>query len=209
MAEKKPDTVGSFFGFITTEGKLRMQMRTEKSSSLTGISHKGDFELTGGGVKERDLRRVLTLAGLLDEAIREAKEELGIIVTKFSPSVIYRTVYENPETGKVDWAFMMPVVPHLWDEAAKIKRKTVDVDPDQLNVLGELGLIVSGKKRMWRMGQAAICLASSRTDWRGRAGKLLTKAKSDWQTTELLINPFQDLFRLRYEIGLEDLSGGF
>jgi len=207
MTEKKPDTVGSFLGLITKDGKLRLQMRTEKGSSITGISYKGDFELTGGGVKELDLRKVLTPQCLLDEAIREAREELGIVVATPTYFCLYRTVFENPKTGKVDWAFMIPIYPILWNDTSEMKRKTVDVDPDQLNVLGELNLIVSGKKRMWRMGEAAIfmmnTLGFSREDWLVRADELLTEAKPDWKQTELFWDADEALSKFRREIGIE------
>ena len=179
---KKPDSIGSFLGLITSEGKLRMQMRTEKSSPITGVSYKGDFELTGGGVKEKDLKVVLTPEGLLQEGIREAKEELGIKVTMPETFPVYWAPYENPKTGKVDWAFMIPIGSEYWDENTKMKRKTVDVDPNQLDVLGELNLVISGKKRMYQMGQWAIYAQSP--IWSLRAAELLIEVKPDWLETE-------------------------
>lgn len=203
MTEKKPDTIGSFLGLITTEGRVRYQMRIEKRS-ITGISYKGDFEVPGGGVKEKDLRQVLTPEGLLKEAIRETREELGIVVVGFSPSYLYRTVFENPKTGKVDWAFVILTLPAFWDEKAEVKRKVVDVNSDDLEVLGKLNLIVSGKKRMWRMGQACLWLYHGENEWGRRAAELLTQEKPDWQETELLLNPSQALYQIRYELGLEE-----
>jgi ADP-ribose pyrophosphatase YjhB (NUDIX family) len=201
MAEKKPDTVGAFLGLITEEGKLRMQMRVEESS-ITGISYKGDFELTGSRVKEKDLHKVLTPSGLLKEAIRETKEELGITVIPPGRFSIYRAVYEDPKTHLVDWALMIPIPPECWDETVKMGRKTVDVDPDQLNVLGELMLVVSGRKRMWRMGQGAIYDMSSNLLWRRRAEELLTLVKPDWQETEYFEDANLTLVRFQTEIGL-------
>jgi len=210
MAEKRPDTVGVFLGLITKKGRVRYQMRTEKWSPITEVSHKGDFELLGGGAKEKDLSKLLTPEGLLAEAVRETQEELGIAVSTDVPlAALYRTVFESFKTGKVDWAFAIPVFPEYWDETIEVERKIVDLDPDDLNVLGRLNLIVSGKKRMWRMGQAAIWIASCRADWRNRAANLLTEAKPDWRPTEFFVNSREGLFNLRYEIGLEeDLSGG-
>lgn len=202
MAEKMPDSVGSFLGLITCQGKLRLQMRTEKGSHITGISYKGDFELTGGAAKEKDLRKILTPKGLVREAIREAKEELGIVIPEFDFHDFYRAIFENFNTGKVDWAFMIPVGPSFWDETAAMKRKTVDVDPDQLNVLGELNLIVSGKKRMWRMGQAAIYMLSNH-EWQDRASELLTEVRPDWRETEYFKFGSMDLYRIRRNIGLK------
>ena len=186
-------------------------MRIEKGS-ITGLSYKGDFELPGGAVKEKDLRKVLTPGVLLEEAIRETKEELGIVVSSDMPVfMLYRTVFENLKTGKIDWAFMTPVLPRYWDETAEVKRKIIDLDSADLDVLGRLNLIVSGKKRMYRMGQACLCLSRYATDpgWRDnvrmlRAADFLTEVKPDWRETELLLNPQQDLFQIRYELGLEE-----
>lgn len=195
---------------ITRSGRVRYQMRTEKGSPITGISYKGDFELSGGRVNERDLRVVLTPEKLLEEAIRETKEELGIAVSAdFTVSAnavccgIYRTVFTNPKDGKIDWAFAIAVPPYYWDEDAEVKRKIIDADPDDLNVLGKLNLIVSGKKRMWRMGQAGIYLASDKKDYVNRAAELLTEVKLDWRQTELLLHPGTDLLQIRYGLGLE------
>ena len=200
MAEKRPDTVGAFLGLITPEGKVRYQMRTEESS-ITGISYKGDFELPGGRVKEKDLRKVLTPDGLLEEAIRETKEELGIVVKKFTPFYLYWTVFENLKTGKVDWAFVIPTLPAFWDETAKVQRKIVDLDPDELEVLGRLNLIVSGKKRMYRMGLACFLLENK---WDSRASELLSWVKPNWPTTEFLMNLYDDLAKIRRNLGLEE-----
>lgn len=202
MAIKRPDSIGSFLGLVTREGRLRMQMRIEKSSPITGISYRGDFELTGGGVKEKDLMKALTPQGLRQEGIREAKEELGIEVSKNILSLalpVYWAPYENPQTGKVDWAFMTPVSSGYWDETAETKRKTVDVDPDQLKVLGDLNLIVSGKKRMYRMGQGAI-YAMSLTAWQLRAAALLTEIEPDWRNTEYFVHAEEFLQILRDRI---------
>ncbi len=201
---KRPDSIGSFLGLITRgERKLRMQMRTEKGSPITGISYKGDFELTGGGVKEKDLEKVLTPEGLLREGIREAEEELGINVSEriFSCGSIpiYWAPYEDPKIGKVDWAFMTLINRFFWDDTVKMARKTVDVNPDQLKVLGDLNLVVSGKKRMYRMGQAALYVMSS-VAWRERAGGLLTEVKPDWLATEYSENAEEFLEKLRQAI---------
>ena len=109
---EKPDTIGSFLGLITTEHKVRYQMRTEKESIIPGVSFQGYFELPGGRVKEKDLCKLLTPEGLLREAIRRTREELGIMVpSDIKIPALYQTVYQNPETHKIDWAFVIPVFP--------------------------------------------------------------------------------------------------
>ena len=201
---KKPDSVGVFLGLITKEGRVRFQMRIESGSPITGISYKGDFELLGGGVEEKDLSKLLTPQGLLEEGIREVKEELGIVVLP-PPSEfpLYWAPYENPKNGKIDWAFMIPVIPSFWDETAETKRKIVDLNPIHLDVLGELNLIVSGKKRMYRMGQGAIYACSSNSLWSQAAAGFLTQVKPDWRKTEYFEGPKWVLKQFRKALSLE------
>lgn len=201
---KKPDTVGVFLGLITKEGRVRYQMRIESSSPITGISYKGDFELSGGRAKEKDLSKLLTPYGLLKEGIREVKEELEVIVlSQSSHFPLYWAPYEDPKTNKVDWAFMIPIEPDDWDETAETKRKVVDLNPEHLDVLGYLNLIVSGKKRMYRMGQGAIFAFSSNSLWSQAAAGFLTQVKPDWHETEFFGNGAEALARFRRELGLE------
>ena len=201
---KKPDTVGVFFGLITKEGKVRYQMRIESSSPITGISYKGDFELPGGGAEEKDLSELLTPVGLFKEGVREVKEELGIVV--LSPPdrlALYWAPYENPKTNKIDWAFMIPMPPDYWDETAETKRKIVDLNSEHLDVLGELNLIVSGKKRMYRMGQGALFARSSNSFWSQKAADFLTQVKPDWRDTEYFYNAEWALAQFRKALSLE------
>jgi 8-oxo-dGTP pyrophosphatase MutT (NUDIX family) len=200
---KKPDSVGVFLGLITKEGKVRYQMRIESSSPITGISYKGDFELPGGGAEEKNLSELLTPEGLLDEGIREAKEELGIVVLPPQEFPLYWAPYQNPKNGKIDWAFMIPILPSFWDETAEVKRKIVDLNPKHLDVLGELNLIVSGKKRMYRMGQGALYACSLNSLWRQEAADLLTQVKSDWREIEYHEGPKWFLGQLRKALSLE------
>jgi len=202
MTEKRPDSIGVFLTLITREGKVRYQMRIEEKS-LTGISYKGDFELPGGGAEENDLKELLTPEALLKEGIRETEEELGIVVESDTPVLyLYRTIFENPKSGEVDWAFAIPVASGYWDEMLEMRRKTVDLNPDQLNTLGELNLIVSGKKRMWRMGQAGLFFLSC-DHWSEKAYNLLNEVKPDWYETEALMDPRGALAEIKKNLGLE------
>lgn len=201
MAKKKI-IVGAFRGLITKKGKIRLQMRTEKTSMFRGVSYKGDFELPGGRVKKKDLRKILTPQGLDEESAREVEEELGIPVFTPPKFSIYRAVYTYPD-GNEDWAITIPTSPDYWDEEVTMKRKTVDVDPDQLNVLGELMLVVSGKKRMWRMSEGGIFALSPNPIWRQRAAELLTEVKPNWRETEYFEDAEKALAQWRKELGLE------
>jgi len=200
----KEISIGAFRGLITSERKLRMQMRIEKDSMLgPNVSYKGDFELPGGAVEEKDLKKVLTRIGLAKESARETEEELGISISGLGEPSFYRAVYVYPD-GNEDWAFMISTPSESWDETAEMKRKTVDVDSDQLDVLGELNLIVSGKKRMWRMSQGAFFASNSlHISERQRAAELLSKVKPDWCETEYFGDTEKALARFRKELGLE------
>ncbi len=202
---KKPDSVGVFLGLITKEGRVRYQMRIEDDSSVTGISYKGDFELPGGLAKEKDLSKLLTPKGLIAEGIREVKEELGIIVSLplLANPPLYWASYENPKNGKVDWAFMIPILPLYWDETVEVKRKIVDLNPRQLEVLGDLNLIVTGKKRMYRMGQGAIFSCSSNFSWNREAADLLTSVNLFWRRTEYFETSKWILEQFRITLRLE------
>jgi len=141
---------------------------------------------------------------LLLEGTREAKEELGIVVLPPPHEFpLYWAPYENPKNGKVDWAFMIPVLPKFWDETAEVKRKVVDLKPEHLDVLGELNLIVSGKKRMYRMGQGALYACSLNSLWSQEAADLLTQVKPDWRETEYHEGPKWFLGQLRKALSLE------
>lgn len=194
--------VGAFRGLLTSTGRLRLQMRTEQGSMFgIHVSYRGDYELPGGRVGPVNLQEALTLPFLLDESAREIKEELGIEVRNPSNPMLYRTVFIAPD-GLEDWAFVIPTPPECWDEKAPMTRKTVDVNPDQLRVLGELNLIVSGiGKRMWRMGQASLSF-SSKPGFRLDAQRQLSRYKPDWLETEFFQEPDEALARFRQELGL-------
>ncbi len=193
---RKEITIGAFLGLVTEEGKVRLRMRTEKGSVLgKNVSYKGDFELPGGGVKQKDLNKVLTMQGLFKEAIRETKEEIGdVILGNINELIIdgpvYRAVYKFPDGKKEDWAFMIPIPPECWDEDVQILKKgakTVDVNTWQLNVLGEIGLIVSGIKRMYRMAMAALYAYGSGPT-REKAAAYLTNIQPGWRRWEFFSN---------------------
>ncbi|MBM3257727.1 MAG: hypothetical protein FJZ05_00720 [Candidatus Nealsonbacteria bacterium] len=198
--------IGVFFGLITKKGKVRLQKRIEKGSTvIPGMSYKGDFELTGGGIKEKDLKRVLTPQGLFSEAAREAREELGLEVSTPAKFSIYRAVFVNNEKN-TDWAFMIPIPPKYWDEKAKTKRETIDVSPDELQELanrpkGEQ-LLSGWGKRMCRMSLGAIFAASTNPKYVNDARIMLTDIKPDWQRSEFFREAEEALAEFRKESGL-------
>lgn len=192
--------VGAFRGPLLPDGTLRMQMRIEKGSMFgPDVSYTGQLEISGGRVK-RDLGEALTLPVLLAESAREVREELGIEVGDPVDPLIFRMVFVSPD-GWEDWAFVIPTPPECWDANVKMSRRTVDVNPDQLKVLGELDLVLSGiGKRMWRMSQASF-MRSNKEAFKDRAQHWLYEYKPDWRT-ELLSNPEEALAGFRRELNL-------
>ncbi|MCK4354734.1 hypothetical protein KAW43_00030 [Candidatus Parcubacteria bacterium] len=205
---EKEITVGVVLGLVTREGNVRLRMRTERGSMFgENVSYRGDFELPGGGVEEKDLSKLLTPEALFAEGRREVKEELGIIVQGLPiGEPIYRTVYHFPDGKKEDWSFMIAIPSSYWLENAEMLKgaKTVDVDPRQLDVLGDIDLIVSGKKRMYRMAMAALYLFSP--DTKAFSEFYLSKVKPDWKETELFYNTEEALADFRKELGVEDIN---
>jgi len=201
----EPKTIGVFAGLLTSKGKLRLQRRTEKGSIAPGKTFKGDWELSGGRVKETDLRETLTLEVLKKELIREVKEELGILIEVSSNFSIYRAVYEDPEKGICDWAFMIPIYPAYWNDNAKAKRETIDVNPDELRELANRpkgDQLVSGwGKRMCRMSLGAFY--SFDIISREKVKEMLEEVKSDWRETEYFEDAERALAQFRRELGLE------
>jgi 8-oxo-dGTP pyrophosphatase MutT (NUDIX family) len=131
-----PKTIGVFARLLTKEGKVRLQRRIEKGSIIPGKTFRGDWELPGGRIKEKDLQKALTLAVLKEELIREVKEELGIKIMVFPENpAIYRAIYEDPEKGICDWAFGITIPSGFWEENKKTKREIIDVNPDDLRDL--------------------------------------------------------------------------
>jgi len=193
--------IGAFRGLLTSKGQLRLQMRTEQGSMLgSNVSYAGDLELSGGRIEVEDLCEALTIRALLDESAREVREELGILVGNPPDPILYRAVFQSPD-GWEDWAFVIPTPPDCWDEKYETSRKTVDVYPDQLLVLGDLNLVISGTgKRMWSMAMASLLYSSDGVSRRHARG-LLNSHRPDWRT-ELIEDPEAALLRFQEGLGL-------
>ena len=201
-----PKTIGVFAGLLTREGKLRLQRRIEKDSLIPGKTYEGDWELSGGRVEEKNIKKALTLEVLQAELIREVKEELGILI-KFRPRPsIYRTIYEDPEKGICDWALMIPIPGPYWDEIQDMKRTTIDVDPSGLRELANQpkgNQLVSGwGKRMCRMGEGAFLLSYVERFVR-QAKDALTEMRPNWRKAEFFENAEEALSQFRRELGSE------
>lgn len=155
-----PKTIGVFAGLLTSQGKLRLQRRVEKDSIIPGKTYEGDWELPGGRIKEKDIKKALTIEVLGEELRREVMEELGIPIAIPKKPSIYLAKYEDLEKNICDWALMIPILSRDWNENAKTKRTTIDVNPLELRGLAfrlKGNQLVSGwSKRMCRMSEGAL-----------------------------------------------------
>ncbi len=204
---ERPKTIGVFAGLLTSVGKVRLQRRIEKDSIIPGKSYEGDYELPGGRVGEKDLRKALTLEVLQRELVSRVENDLGITIKTLPPApMLYLTIYEDMAKGVCDWAFMMPVPPPpvYWDENAPMTRKTIDVSPIELYELAQQPkgqqLLSGWGKRMCRMSLGAL-FYSSDIRYVVKAVRYLDELKPDWQSVAWFSN--DRLARVRKTLGLE------
>jgi len=186
---ERPKTIGIFAGLLTSKGKIRLQRRIEKDSIIPGKSYEGDYELPGGRVEEKDLKKALNLETLKNELILRVEKDLGIAIRPCILPSVYLTIFEDPSKGICDWAFMVPIPPppFYWNENAPTKRTTFDVSPQELYELarrpkGEQ-LLSGWGKRMCRMSLGAL-LDSPNKEFGLQAQRYLNGIKPDWQATE-------------------------
>jgi len=204
---ERPKTIGVFAGLLTSDGKIRLQRRIEKDSLIPGKTFEGDYELPGGRVGEKDLKKALTLEVLQRELVLRVKSDLGITIITHPNPPLYLAVLEDAARGICDWAFAMPVPPPpaYWDENAPTTRKTIDVSPFELYELAQQPkgqqLLSGWGKRMCRMGLAAF-LCSQNVAYCSEAKEYLYQVKPDWEK-EGLSDPVWSLGQLRKELGLE------
>jgi hypothetical protein len=206
----KEITIEVFFGLITKKDKVRLPLRRKKWPTLReDVLRECVYGLPGGVIEEKDLSKVLTSDALFEEGHKKVLEETGVAVKGLPMGEpIYRTVYRPPDNEKEVWTFMIPIPPDRWDENAEMLKdvRTLDVSARQLDVLGELGFIVSSKNEMYRMAMAAIYLEAQGGQERFYASGLLTQVKTDWEETELFYNTDEALADFREELGVEDIN---
>lgn len=193
MRVDEPKTIGVFAGLLDRNGKLLLQRRLEKSSLLPGKTFKGDWELPGGKIREKDILKALTMEVFWREMLREAKEELGVeIKTRYLRwPPLYLAVYTDEEKGINDWAFMIPIISSGdwdgWYAPEGLKREVMYVEPQTLKEVANRpkgDQLVSGwGKRMCRMALGAL-LHSSNRSYSREAEEMLDEIQSDWRETE-------------------------
>ncbi len=204
---ERPKTIGVFAGLLTSEGKIRLQRRIEKDSLVPGKTYEGDYELPGGRVGEKNLKKALTLGVLAKELVLRVENDLGISILIHPNPPLYWTKYEDVAKGICDWAFAMPVPPLLpyWDENALMVRKTIDVGPDELYELAQQPkgqqLLSGWGKRMCRMS-LGVLLNSDNPAYRLSAEKYLNEINPEWKK-EYFHNHFVFLDSLRLVLDLD------
>ena len=205
MGKEKTITVKVFLGLVTSKGKVRLVLSREKDTMLSeNISSECVYGLPGGLSKEKDLSKLLTSDALFAEGHRKVFEKLGISVKGLPMGEpIYRTVYQSPDGKKEDWTFMIAIPPENWDENAETLKgvKILDVTARQLEVLGRLNFIVSGKNEMYRLAMAAIYLGGKD---RFYSSGLLTQVNIDWEEKELFYDTTGAFDDFREELGVGD-----
>lgn len=191
MAMKIPKTIGVNNGFLTEDGRLLLQIRTNNSwmGKVLEKSYEGLWELNGGQVKEKKISKALTLVVLARQVVKSADEKLGVRMEFPGNPITYFTVYENKEKEIVDWAFTFVIRPGYWDVGqTSFLRDVMLVGADDLNRIANLpegkGQLVSGwGKRQHRMGLAVLSQSLNHKE-RLLAQKTLDGIKPDWRETE-------------------------
>ncbi len=203
---ERPKTIGVNNGFLTRDGKLLLQIRTNNSwmGKLLDKCYEGFLELNDGMVQEKDVLKALTLPVLKAQAIENAEKKLGITMTVPEYPEMYLTIYENKEKGILDWAIMFPIPPEHWQMPTELKRDIILVDVDGLNNLANRpegkGQLVSGfGKRQHRMGLGALYFSSEYQEAQ-KAVQCLNGIKPDWRETEYFWSAELFLERLRESI---------
>jgi hypothetical protein len=160
---EKPKTIGVSNGFLTQDGKLLLQVRTNNSwmGKVLGKTYEGLWELNGGMVQEKDIMKALTLPVLGAQAIDNAKNKLGITMTVPEYPSVGLTILKNEEKGILDWAFVLVVPPDCWQPPSEWPRDIIFVDMVELNAMtrrpeGEGQLVSGWGKRQHRMSLFAL-----------------------------------------------------
>lgn len=164
MVEKFVSTVGVFAGILNHEGKVLLRRRVlpeEEKSLISGKTIKGDWELPGGIVEQKEMIAAGNEKGLVEVLKREVKEGLDLEINIPLPLEVFPVVLAKetlPGRFTNDVAMLIVVRPDQWKGVPK--GEIMWADPKALEELtkkptGEQ--LVSGwGKRMHRMVLIAI-----------------------------------------------------
>jgi hypothetical protein len=209
MAMTVPKTIGVNNGFLSENGKLFLQVRTQNSwmGQILEKSFDGSWELNGGQIKEEDISKALTLPVMAKQAVKNAEEKLGLKMDFPGNPITLFTSYENKEKGIVDWAFTFVIRPGYWDIGqTSFLRDVMLVGVEDLNRIANFpegkGQLVSGwGNRQHRMSLGVLAQAPHHGE-RILARRTLSDIKPNWRETEMFENAGEALKFLREEIGL-------
>lgn len=142
-------SVGLFGAIFNPEGKLLIKRRGANESLP------GDWDLPGGGIEETYVKQCLDETIVLQELLREVREETGIVFYKNFPKM--PAMYPAVIAGGSDWAFLINLGEVDQTPGPEYEHKFVDIDELEKLAEGPVGnRIVSGKKRMYRLCMKAL-----------------------------------------------------
>jgi len=155
--------IGVFAGIFDDNGKLLLRRRDEENPTTYYDPYRGDWELPGGTVEERNVWEASDERLFGQELAREVEEETGLLIEVPPMPVMLPAVYINKDEERVDLAFVIPVGVVSERPATG---QSIYVSPEELRELaaqpqGEQ--IVSGwGARMCRMALMALCNSPNR-----------------------------------------------
>ncbi len=142
-------SIGLFGAIFNSEGKLLVKRRGADESLP------GDWDLPGGGIEETYVKQCLDEAIIIQELLREVREETGIGFYKSFPKM--PAMYPAVIAGGSDWAFLINLGEVDQTPGPEYEHKFVDIDELEKLAEGPVGnRIVSGKKRMYRLCMKAL-----------------------------------------------------
>jgi 8-oxo-dGTP pyrophosphatase MutT (NUDIX family) len=150
-------SVGLFGAIFNPEGKLLIKRRGANESLP------GDWDLPGGGIEEEHVKQCLDETIVLQELLREVREETGIILDyKSFPKM--PAMYPAVIAGGSDWAFLINLGKVDQTPGPEYEHRFVDVDELEKLAEGPVGnRIVSGsKKRMYRLCMKALTFSPNK-----------------------------------------------
>lgn len=137
-----------FVGLLNPDkkGKLLLRRRTELESIIPGKSFKRCWELPGGAVEHTEEK--INYSYPIEEAVRELKEEVGIVIQAPLMGIVHLTFFKGPKG--YDLAGVVPVI--ATEEPTK--GETIYVSPKELNELAKK--FVSSDKKTGKDGEGLL-----------------------------------------------------
>jgi len=188
--------LGMYVGFLNPnkDGRLLLRRRIEEDSIIPDpndpaktISFRGNWENIGGAAEETSEEKV-SYDYPIKEAVREAAEEVGILVSLSGMPPVYLVFFKGPKG--YDLAGITPVI----TTEEPTKGETMYVSPQELEALVEefiseteakkqgkeaKGLLSGKGKRQHCMALAALC-HSPNSEYQKQAKEMLAEIQKGW-----------------------------